>query len=104
LSADPATSNKHGDLYFGVHPTAKLAAADDVHPHFFNVSPDGTEIAYFNDVRPLCTVSLPEQAQCVDHSTMSDPVSVNNFGEVLVATGAGQGCVYKTSSTFSPVN
>jgi hypothetical protein len=33
---------------------------------------------------------------------MSDPVSVNNSGEVLVATGTGQGCVYKTSADFSP--
>ncbi|HTA43312.1 MAG TPA: hypothetical protein VK789_12740 [Bryobacteraceae bacterium] len=101
---DPANSNKHGDLYFGVHPTTKIAAAEDVYPHFFNISPDGTKIAWFNDVRPLCIVSLPGQAQCVDHSTMSDPVSVNNSGEVLVATGTGQGCVYKTSSDFSPAS
>jgi hypothetical protein len=99
---DPANSNKHGDLYFGVHPTTKIAAADDVYPHFFNVSPDGTKIAWFNDVRPLCIVSLPGQAQCVDHSSMGDPVSVSNFGEVLVADGTGKGCFYKNFWDFSP--
>ena len=82
ILAYPANSNKHGDLYFGVHPTTKIAAADDVDPGFFNVSPDGTKIAWFNDVRPLCIVSLPGPAQCVDHFTKSDPVSVNNSGEV----------------------
>jgi len=99
---DPANGNKHGDLYLGVHPTTKIAAADDVYPHFFNISPDGTKIAWFNDNRPLCIVSLPGQAQCVDHSAMSDPVSVNNSGEVLVADGTGEGCFYKNAYDFSP--
>ena len=33
---------------------------------------------------------------------MSDPVSVNDSGEVLAAAGTGKGCVYTTSYNFSP--
>jgi hypothetical protein len=80
------------DLYEGLPPSRRIAAAEDVYVHYFNVSPDGSRIAWFNDGRPLCVLSGDGPAQCVDHSTLSDPVSVNNGGEVLIAAGTGQGC------------
>jgi hypothetical protein len=39
--------------------------------------------------------------QCTEHASITDPVSINNSGEVLVATGTGRGCVYKSSYDFA---
>jgi hypothetical protein len=90
------------ELYAGVPPATKIAASGEVHDLYFNVSPDGSRIAWFNDVRPLCVVSPPGHKECVEHETMSDPVSVNDAGEVLAAAGTGRGCDYKTSYNFTP--
>ena len=90
------------DLYVGVPPATKIASAGDVHDLYFNVSPDGTKVAWFNDVRPLCVATPPAKAECVEHGTMSDPVSVNNAGELLAAAGTGRGCDYKNSFNYSP--
>lgn len=86
----------------GVPPSAKLAIGADVYPHYFNMSPDGSKIAWFNDFKPLCVLSGSSPASCVDHSTITDPVSVNDGGELLVTTGTGKGCDYKNSFNFSP--
>ncbi len=94
--------DQRSDLYEGLPPSAKIASFEDVDVYYFGVSPDGSKVAYYNDVRPLCVLSRPGTPQCVDHSTISDPVSVNDSGEVLVATGTGRGCVYRTSYDFSP--
>jgi hypothetical protein len=96
------TKDQRSDLYEGVTPSAKIAAMEDVDAYYFGVSSDGSKVAYYNDVRPLCVVSRPGMKQCVEHNTMSDPVSVNDAGEVLVANGTGRGCVYRTSFDFSP--
>jgi hypothetical protein len=96
------------DLYEGVPPSTKIASRDgfirdfDAFIRNFNVSPDGSKVAWFGDTRPLCLLSGLGPAQCVNHSTMDDPVSVNNSGEVLVADGTGEGCSYKNSFDFSP--
>lgn len=90
------------DLYVGHPPAVKIAAAADVYVHFFNISPDGSKIAWFNDTRPLCVYSGPGSSRCVEHATIADPVSVNDSGEALVATGNGRGCVYKSPTNFRP--
>jgi hypothetical protein len=90
------------DLYAGLPPATKIAPSGEVHDLYFNVSPDGSKIAWFNDVRPLCVVAPPAKAQCVEHETMSDPVSVNDAGELLAAAGTGRGCDYKNSFNYSP--
>ena len=90
------------ELFTGVPPATKLAASGDVDDLYFNVSPDGSKIAWFNSVRPLCVAAPPAKAECVEHETMSDPVSVNNDGELLAASGTGRGCDYKTSFNYSP--
>jgi hypothetical protein len=92
------------DLYEGFPPATKIAAVSDASTFIrnFNVSPDGSKVAWFGDVRPLCLLSGTGPAQCVDHATMDDPVSVRNSGEVLVADGTGKGCAYKNSYDFSP--
>jgi hypothetical protein len=102
ITSDGDKKSDRTDLYEGVPPSTRIAAAEDVHVHYFNVSPDGSRIAWFNDVRPLCVLSTPGQVQCADSSAKSDPVSVNNSGEVIAATGTGQGCFYRTPSNFSP--
>jgi hypothetical protein len=102
LTKEGTTKDHQSDLYEGVPPAAKLAAFEDVDYLYFGISPDGSKVAYFNDVRPLCVLSRPGAKQCVEHSTISDPVSVNDAGEVLVATGTGRGCDYRTSFDFSP--
>ncbi|HEV3329815.1 MAG TPA: hypothetical protein VG096_02465 [Bryobacteraceae bacterium] len=102
LTREGTTKDHQSDLYEGVPPAAKLAAFEDVDYLYFGVSPDGSKVAYFNDVRPLCVLSRPGAKQCVEHSTISDPVSVNDAGEVLVAAGTGRGCDYRTSFDFAP--
>ncbi|HWC98922.1 MAG TPA: hypothetical protein VG456_19315 [Candidatus Sulfopaludibacter sp.] len=90
------------ELYEGLPPSTKIAPGTEVHDLYFNISPDGSKVAYFNDVKPLCIVSSPGAAKCVEHETMSDPVSVNDAGEVLAASGTGKGCVYKSAFNFTP--
>jgi len=102
ITKDGSTKDQRSDLYEGLPPSAKIAAFEDVDAYYFGVSPDGSRVAYYNDVRPLCVLTRLGTAQCVEHSTISDPVSVNDSGEVLVATGTGRGCVYRTSYDFSP--
>jgi len=102
VTSDGAKKSDRSDLYEGVPPSTRIAAAEDVYIHYFNVSPDGSKVAWFNDERPLCVLSAPGQVQCVNHSATSDPVSINNSGEVLAATGTRQGCFYKTPYNFSP--
>jgi len=97
---DGNSQQQMSSLYEGVPPSTKVAAAGDFRD--FNISPDGSKIAWFNDVRPLCVYSGPSSTQCVDHATITDPPSVNNSGEVLVAAGTGRGCVYTTSYNFRP--
>jgi hypothetical protein len=101
---DGDTKDQIRDLYEGIPPSTKIAAVGDVSTFIrnFNVSPDGSKVAWFGDVRALCLLSGTGPAQCVDHSTMDDPVSVSNSGEVLVADGTGEGCLYKNSYDFSP--
>ena len=90
------------DLYEGLPPATKIAPGTEVHDLYFNISPDGSRVAYYNDVKPLCILTGAGPAKCVEHETMSDPVSVNNDGEVLAASGTGKGCVYKSAYNFTP--
>jgi hypothetical protein len=89
-------------LYLGVPPATKVAAGSEVHDLYFNISPSGAKVAYFNDVKPLCLFSGTGPAQCVEHETMSDVISVNDSGELLAASGTGKGCVYKSAYNFTP--
>lgn len=102
ITKDVSSHDEMTGLYEGVPPSTRIAAGVDVSFYYFNVSQDGSKIAWFNDARPLCVYSGPSSTQCVDHATMRDPVSVSNSGEVLVAAGTGRGCVYKTSYNFHP--
>lgn len=90
------------ELSEGEPPATRIADRTEVHDLYFNVSPDGSHVAYFNDVKPLCVFAGSGPAQCVEHETMSDAVSVNDAGEVLAASGTGKGCVYKSAWNFTP--
>lgn len=90
------------ELYTGVPPATKIAGPGEFDDLYFNISPDGSKIAYFNSVKPLCVVSGSGAPKCVEHETMADPVSVNDAGETLTAAGTGKGCDYKTSFNFTP--
>ena len=100
---DRDTKDQKRDLYEGTPPSRKIATAADASTSIddFNVSPDGSKVAWFGNGR-LCLLAGTEPAHCVDHSGMSDPVSVNDAGEALAASGTGQGCFYKTPYNFSP--
>jgi hypothetical protein len=88
------------ELYLGER---KLAGPGDVHDLYFNISADGSKVAYFNDIKPLCVAAASAtEPRCVQHETMADPVSVNDAGETLTAAGTGKGCDYKNSFDFSP--
>ncbi len=93
-----------GGLYLGVPPATKIAEREAVDPTRFNISPDGSKIAYFNSPYfPLCVTALTGTRECVSYgSAMPDPPSVSNSGEVLVTVGTGQGCSYKGPYYFAP--
>lgn len=93
-----------GDLYEGVPPAIKIAPADASHSWFqFNTSPDGSKVAYYRGPSPLCLFSSPGPPECVEAGTVGDLPAVNDDGEVLVAVGTGQECIYDTFYDFSPV-
>ena len=75
ITKNGSSQDQMSDLYEEVPPSTQIAAAGDVSVHYFNISPDGSKIAWFNDVRPLCVYSGPSSTQCVDHATITDPVS-----------------------------
>jgi hypothetical protein len=101
---DAGVSVQQSALYRGIPPLDRIAGAPEVNASFFNVSPDGSKVAFFGDSHPLCLWSRPVGVQCAKLATLTDPVSVNDFGEVLVSIGTGRGCVYRTAWDFSPAD
>jgi hypothetical protein len=94
------TKDQGGDLYAGTPPTIKVAAAGQFDVFRFNISPDGSKIAYYNG--RLCLFSSPGVAQCTEaKDSLSDEPSVDDSGEVLVSVGTGQECYYKSFANFS---
>jgi hypothetical protein len=90
-------------LYEGNPPRTEIAAAERFDVYRFNVSPDGSRTVYYTDLRPLCVWPSSGPAQCVaDHGTLADMPSVSDAGKVLVATGTGQECFYKSQYDFFP--
>jgi hypothetical protein len=95
--------NSGDNLYIGTSPEKKVAPAERPYFYTFDVSPDGSKIAYTSHSRVLCVFSsgLP---QCADENSIAafaDGLSVNDRGEVLVATDTPQECFYKSPSNFS---
>lgn len=98
-----ALERSGGGLYEGIPPQVKVSLAGSFSPYTFNLSPDGSKIAYFTDTQPLCLFSAPGPAECaVGLATIPDTPSVNNSGEVLVAVDTLEGCFYKTASDYAP--
>ena len=93
--------NPGGELYEGVPPRTKIADVGSFDAYSFNISNNGSKVAY-HDGR-LCVFSSPGPPQCVEPqgSALSDTPSVNDLGEVLVATGTGEECFYKSTYNFS---
>jgi hypothetical protein len=93
--------NPGGDLYLGVPPKIKIAGTGTFNPYRFNVSPDGSKVAYLNS--RLCVFSKSDAIQCSDESVrVSDTPSVNDSGEALVSAGTGKECFYRSHFDFSP--
>jgi hypothetical protein len=92
-----------GDLYLGFPPKMKVAGAGEDKYFNFNISPDGSKIAYFSDpYLPLCVFSAPGPARCAeDRAASADLPSVDNAGEVLVTASTDDGCHYRTPWYFS---
>lgn len=96
-------SGEDADLYEGLPPETKVAASGSFYFRTFNISPDGSKVVYFTDLRPLCVFSASRGNQCADRSvTVPDSPSVNDSGEVAVATTTAQECFYKNGSNFGP--
>jgi hypothetical protein len=95
-----------GGLYAGAPPRTKIADAKAAGATEFDVSPNGSKVAYFNSPSsPLCVANETGPVTCVDDTrSMADPPSVNDAGEVLVTAAAGipSGCGYKSSTWFMP--
>ena len=87
ITKDGPAKDQRSDLYEGVLPSTRVAAAEDVDVYYFNVSPDGSKVAYFNDVRPPCLFSRPGSTQCVEHGTLTDPVSSQPGPDAVAFTG-----------------
>jgi hypothetical protein len=92
------------DLYKGASPATKVARAEKPYFWTFDVSPGGSKVAYTSHSRGLCVFSSSGPAQCTADDSIvafADGLSVNDSGEVLVATDTPQECFYKTPSNFS---
>jgi hypothetical protein len=96
------SKNPGGELYEGTPPKTKITGPGTFNAYSFNISPDGSKVAYHND--RLCLFSTPGPSQCVEPqgSIVPDSPSVNNVGEVLAAIGTGEECFYKGTYNFSP--
>jgi len=90
----------HGyDLYDGLPPKTMIPGARS-YGGAFNISPDGSKIAYHSNLKPLCVFSSPDPVQCVQPMSgdFIDFPSVNDSGEVLVATHTGR---HASTRTFT---
>jgi|SRR6185437_3095562 len=86
-------------LYLG--PT-RIAAAGSAAHYEFNISPNGQYVAYASDRQPLCVWSTAG-TQCAAANmidTSHDLVSVRDDGDVLVAMGTADQCVFKSSVDY----
>jgi len=101
------TTNSPYELYAGAHTATKVASLPKGGQFTFNISPDGSRLAYYSGVsHQLCMVSDFTSTQCASRETSDssgDILSVNNAGEVLTATTTPGGCLYKTATNFVPV-
>ncbi len=99
------SKDQGGDLYQGAPPQLRIAAAERFDVFQFDVSPSGSQTSYWTGDKPLCLFASPGPARCLkDHGTLADVPSVNDSGEVLVASGTGAACAYETSYNFSPAS
>ncbi len=88
-------------IWVGFPPRPTAAAAPDVDSYQFDISPDGSKLVYTRSGRPLCVLSPPGSARCLaTHDTLSDTPSINNVGEVLVATATPDECFYRSRGSF----
>jgi hypothetical protein len=93
------------DLYEGVPPATKIADGKAASRVSFDVSPDGSKVAYFNrDVlgAHLCVRDRSGTAECADRSGDTDSPSVDDVGRVLVTIDTEETCYYKGSTYFVP--
>jgi hypothetical protein len=79
----------------------KVAPGGDFSVYQFDISPDGSHVAYYGDRHALCEFSFRNGTECADRGGTADLPSVNGSGGVLVAVGTGQGCYYKAPYDFS---
>lgn len=97
------TDSSGRDLYRGPSAQVKVAEPGAFSRWTFNISPDGHNIAYFTDTKPLCAVLGSGPAQCVAGSAVvPERPSINNSGEVLVTIETPDDCFYRSMTDFSP--
>lgn len=89
-------------LLLGLPPTTKVADARAFSLYTFNMSPDGSKIAYEAALHPLCVFAAGGTSCTAEDGSSPDAPSVNDAGEVLIGVGTGKGCFYKSYYDFSP--
>jgi len=95
-------TNEQDALRLGMPPATKVADAGAFSLYSFNMSPDGSKIAYHADHYPLCLFARGGTSCTTEKGPFVDAPSVNDAGEVLISMGTGQGCFYKNYYDFSP--
>lgn len=92
------------DLYSGSYSDRKAVAPGTALDMFnFNVSPDGSKVAYTRDAKPLCVSTRDGSRACTGGNVFSGDIpSVNNAGEVPVGSYTQAGCYYKSRADFQP--
>ncbi len=95
------SQTKREDLLSGVPSKRRVAPAGSFNAYGFNISPDGSRIAYYH--RQLCVSAENGTAECSgEQGTFIRNPSVRDSGEVLVTTGTGQECFNRSDTDFSP--
>lgn len=91
---------KNGELWEGRPPRMRIAAASDFGSYQFNISADGSQVAFCN--KRLCVYSSGSRTTCIRVAELVTGIpSVSDSGEVLVSIGTGGTCFYRTSYSFS---
>jgi hypothetical protein len=74
-----------GGLYEGMPPVSRAPALPRYNAYSYNISPDGSKIAYETGSSPLCVLTSSAPPQCAGEALGETfKLSVNNAGEVLI--------------------
>lgn len=80
----------------------EIAPASAFTSQYFNISPDGSQIAYVGDHKPICLSDTFGSRTCTDFEVnIVDVPSVSNNGAVLAAVSTEDECIFKSPWNFA---